>query len=74
VLTDQVMPTPTGTELLSAIRRARPGANILLTTAMIDSVSARTLEQLGCEILPKPVSAAELGEAVARGLGGARSA
>jgi PAS domain S-box-containing protein len=70
VVTDEVMPGLSGTELASALRRARPGLPILLVSGYIGPrISERAADAGVDEILRKPLQSRELASALARALG-----
>ncbi len=67
VLTDEVMPELTGTQLAREIRRLRPGVPILLMSGYGGSqLNARAASQGVSEVLRKPLQSRELAEALAR--------
>jgi len=75
VVTDEVMPGLSGTELATALRRARPGLAILLVSGYIGPViSGRAAEAGVDEILRKPLQSRDLAAALARVLRGSRVA
>jgi CheY-like chemotaxis protein len=74
VVTDEVMPGLSGTELAAALRRLRPGLPILLVSGYIGpKISERAADAGVDEILRKPLQSRELAAALARALRGARS-
>ena len=67
VVTDQVMPNMTGTELSAKLKRLRPDVPILLCTGFSEDLLPHDLNAAGIsEILMKPVGMQELGEAIRR--------
>jgi CheY-like chemotaxis protein len=69
IIADQTMPHLTGLQLAQEIRRLRPGIPIILCTGYSDSVSAESVQAAGInELLMKPVTLLNLGEAVCRAL------
>jgi PAS domain S-box-containing protein len=74
VVTDEVMPGLSGTELAAALRRLRPGLPILLVSGYIGpKISERAADAGVDEILRKPLQSRELAAALARALRRARS-
>ncbi len=69
VVTDEVMPGLSGTELAAALRRLRPGLPILLVSGYIGpKISERAADAGVDEILRKPLQSRELAAALARAL------
>jgi PAS domain S-box-containing protein len=69
VITDEVMPGLTGTELASRLRSRRPDLPIVLVSGYIGPTLAERAHGAGvAEILKKPVQARELAAALARAL------
>jgi PAS domain S-box-containing protein len=67
VITDEVMPRLTGTELASRLRSRRPDLPIVLVSGYLGPTLAERALQAGvAEILRKPVQARELAAALAR--------
>lgn len=74
VLTDDVMPGMSGTELAAAVHRIRPTPPVLLMTGFVDAaVAARAREAGVAEVLVKPLSSPELARSLAAALGRVRS-
>jgi PAS domain S-box-containing protein len=70
LVTDYSMPHLTGVELARAASAARPGLPILLLTGYVEEMAEGTLRSAGIsEVLRKPVTVAELADAVARHVG-----
>ena len=70
VLTDEVMPEMTGTELATAVHETRPELPILLMTGHRGLVEPRTVRAAGIrEVLKKPLLSADLAKGLARHLG-----
>jgi PAS domain S-box-containing protein len=70
VVTDEVMPGLTGTELAASLHRRRPDLPILLVSGYIGPMMEQRAARAGVnEILKKPVRAHELAAALARALG-----
>jgi len=69
VLTDEIMPDVTGTELADALHRLRPDLPIILMTGYGRAVPAHRLQSAGiCEVLKKPLLSRPLAECLARQL------
>ncbi|WP_119274174.1 two-component system VirA-like sensor kinase [Taklimakanibacter deserti] len=69
VLTDEIMPEVTGTELADALHRLRPDLPIVLMTGYGRAIPARRLEHAGIrEVLKKPLLTRPLAECMARHL------
>ena len=67
MITDQMMPGMTGTELVQRVRLIRPDLPVILTTGYTATLTAEVIESLGInQLLPKPLSIESLGVAVAR--------
>jgi signal transduction histidine kinase/ActR/RegA family two-component response regulator len=67
VLTDEVMPDMTGTELAVALHEIRPDLPILLMTGRGGTVEARRSRAAGIrEVLKKPLLSADLAQGLAR--------
>jgi CheY-like chemotaxis protein len=74
VVTDEVMPGLSGTELAAALRRIRPGLPILLVSGYIGpKISERAADAGVDEILRKPLQSRELAAALSRVLRRART-
>jgi PAS domain S-box-containing protein len=74
VVTDEVMPGLSGTDLAAALRRIRPGLPVLLVSGYIGpKISGRAADAGVDEILRKPVQSRELAAALARVLNRAPS-
>jgi signal transduction histidine kinase/CheY-like chemotaxis protein len=70
VLTDEIMPAMTGTELASALHEVRPDLPILLMTGHRGLVESRGFGAAGIrEVLKKPLLSADLANGLARHLG-----
>jgi signal transduction histidine kinase/CheY-like chemotaxis protein len=75
VLTDEIMPGITGTQLAGALHRMRPQLPILLMTGHGGPIEARGLRAAGvCEVLRKPLSTADIAASLARHLAPRRRA
>jgi len=69
VLTDEIMPEMTGTELASALHEIRPDLPIILMTGYGGTVEARASRAAGIrEVLKKPLLTADLAKGLARHL------
>jgi CheY-like chemotaxis protein len=69
VITDEVMPELTGTELAQLIHRCRANLPVVLVSGYVDSTMAERAAAAGVtEILNKPVRSQELAAALARAL------
>jgi signal transduction histidine kinase len=69
VLTDEVMPGMTGTELAVALHRIRPELPIVLMTGRTGSLGSRGFRRTGIrDILKKPLQSQEMAESIARHL------
>jgi signal transduction histidine kinase/ActR/RegA family two-component response regulator len=69
VLTDEIMPGMTGTQLAVALHRIRPELPIVLMTGHGGPPQAHRLRAAGiCEVLRKPLSSADIASALARHL------
>ena len=67
VLTDEVMPEMTGTELATELHRIRPDLPIVLMTGYVESIPSRGLAAAGIrEVLKKPLLSRPLATCVAR--------
>ncbi len=67
VLTDMNMPGLSGLQLATEMLRVRPDLPVVLASGFITDELQAELTRLGiCEVLHKPVNAAQLGEALAR--------
>jgi signal transduction histidine kinase/FixJ family two-component response regulator len=70
VVTDQVMPRLTGSELAQAVLRLRPGIPVILCTGFSDLMDEYTAKSLGIRVfIMKPYSAREMAAAVREALG-----
>ena len=70
VITDEVMPGVTGTELAAALRRRRPDLPILLVSGYVGPMMRERAASAGVrEILKKPVESRALAAALARAFG-----
>ncbi|MBI5014846.1 MAG: PAS domain S-box protein [Deltaproteobacteria bacterium] len=68
VVTDDIMPKMTGVAMAREMRRLRPGVPILLTGGLVRT-AREEVEQLGlADVLPKPATTRQIGEAVRRAL------
>lgn len=65
VFTDVVMPGMDGFELGDALAAEQAGIRGVFTTALMDDGARTSAGQLGCELLPKPYTPADLRRAVA---------
>ena len=66
VLTDEVMPAMTGTELATALHRIRPELPIVLMTGYVEPVETRALAAAGIrEVLKKPLLSRPLASCLA---------
>lgn len=69
VLTDEIMPGMTGTQLAGALHRIRPELPVLVMTGHGGPIEPRQLRAAGvCEVLRKPLSSAEIAASLARHL------
>jgi DNA-binding NtrC family response regulator len=69
VLTDELMPEMTGTELATALHEIRPDLPIILMTGHGGRVGAREVRAGGVrEVLKKPLLSADLAQGLARHL------
>jgi signal transduction histidine kinase/ActR/RegA family two-component response regulator len=69
VLTDQVMPGMTGTELATAVHAVRPDLPIVLMTGYIGPAASERLRGSGIrEVLRKPLLTRDIAESIARHL------
>jgi signal transduction histidine kinase/ActR/RegA family two-component response regulator len=67
VLTDEVMPEMTGTELATELHRIRPELPIILMTGYVESIPSRGLAAAGIrEVLKKPLLSRPLATCLAR--------
>ena len=67
VLTDEVMPEMTGTELATELHRMRPDLPIILMTGYVESIPSRGLAAAGIrEVLKKPLLSRPLAICLAR--------
>ena len=67
VLTDEVMPEMTGTELATELHRMRPDLPIILMTGYVESIPSRGLAAAGIrEVLKKPLLSRPLATCVAK--------
>ena len=70
VVTDQVMPQMTGTELAGRLLALRPDIPIILITGFGELVTAKQAKAIGIRaFMLKPFSATEIANAIARILG-----
>ena len=70
MLTDEVMPDFTGTQLATVLRGRRAGMPVVLVSGYIGSVMTELAVSAGVsEILKKPVHAQDLASVLARVLG-----
>jgi len=71
LITDQVMPELTGSELAIKVRALRPDMPVIICSGFSGKLSSTKAEELGVnEFLVKPISRRELGEAIQRVIGG----
>jgi signal transduction histidine kinase/CheY-like chemotaxis protein len=69
LLTDEIMPGMTGTELAAALHQLRPELPIILMTGHAGALPAQRLRTAGlCEVLRKPLSTAEIAASLTRQL------
>jgi CheY-like chemotaxis protein len=69
VLTDEIMPEMTGTDLAMAVHRLRPQLPIVLVTGHGGPLADERLRAAGiCDVLRKPLLSADLARALARHL------
>jgi CheY-like chemotaxis protein len=69
VLTDEVMPTMTGTELARAVHQLRPGLPIVLMTGYAGPVAIDSMQDIGIrEIIRKPLLSSTIAQCFARHL------
>jgi PAS domain S-box-containing protein len=65
VITDQIMPGMTGTELAKVLLSLRPDIPIVLTTGFSESINAATARSIGIRaFVMKPLTRAELAETI----------
>src|SRR5262249_51979576 len=70
VITDHTMPHMTGVDLARQLLALRPALPVILCTGYTEAIGPEGARALGIrEYLMKPVSAAQLAQAVARALG-----
>ena len=70
LITDQVMPELTGSELAIKMRETRPSLPVVICSGFSGKLTTDKAEELGInEFLLKPISRRELGEAICRALG-----
>jgi len=70
LVTDQVMPDLTGSELALKVRAMRPNLPVVICSGFSAQLTTTKAEELGInEFLIKPISRRELGEAIQRALG-----
>jgi len=73
ILSDQTMPEITGINLAREILSIRPEIPVILCTGYSDQIEPEAVQQSGIlEVLYKPLSAEQLGNAVRRALDGRR--
>jgi CheY-like chemotaxis protein len=69
VLVDYTMPTMTGLDVARAVADLRPHVPVVLVTGVVDDLPASKLTEAGVElVVRKPLTRAELGRTVRRGL------
>jgi CheY-like chemotaxis protein len=69
VLTDEMMPDLTGTELAIELRRLRPNVSIILMSGYSDAQISERAQAVGIiDVLRKPLVRREIAEPVARAL------
>ncbi len=69
VITDMTMPGMTGLDLAAEIKKEKPGIPVILCTGYNEQLTKEKAEKTGiCDIVMKPFTAAELGQAVQRAL------
>lgn len=65
VITDQVMPGLTGTELVGSLRDVRPDIPIILMTGFCDTVTPELIERLRIQaFIMKPISTLDLAQKI----------
>ena len=65
VITDQVMPGLSGTELVGNLRNVRPDIPVILMTGYSETVTPEVIEQLGIQaFIMKPTSTNDLAETI----------
>ena len=69
VLTDFLMPGPTGLEVIEAVRRADPAVGVVMLTASLEDLDPHA-HRLGFTLLQKPLHVERLREAVSTALAG----
>jgi signal transduction histidine kinase/ActR/RegA family two-component response regulator len=70
LVTDQVMPDLTGSELAIQLREIRPDLPVVICSGFSRTLTSEKVEELDInEFLIKPISRQELGEAICRALG-----
>ncbi len=70
LVTDQVMPNLTGSELAIRLREIRPDLPVVICSGFSGKLTTEKVEELGInEFLIKPIARQELGEAIRRALG-----
>ena len=75
VVTDELMPEITGTELATAVHQVRPDLPIVLMTGHIGPLRSRGLQSAGIrEVLKKPLLSGPLAECLARHLPAGKAA
>jgi signal transduction histidine kinase/ActR/RegA family two-component response regulator len=74
VLTDEIMPTITGTELAKSVQEIRPDVPIVMMTGYGGPLPMHRVRAAGVrEVLKKPLLSAEIAECLARNLRGNRA-
>jgi PAS domain S-box-containing protein len=69
LVTDQTMPGMQGTELVATLRKANPGLPAVIMSGYFSKIAPHVLDELGqIELLAKPFTSDELGNAVHRAL------
>jgi CheY-like chemotaxis protein len=69
VLTDEIMPGMTGTELANALHEIRPDLPIVLMTGYAGPIPSQRLQDAGiCEVLEKPLLLAAISHCFERHL------
>ncbi len=70
LITDEQMPSTSGTQLAAIVHAMLPDLPIILCTGNVDGIDAKAIEEAGIEaVVPKPFQAREIAAAIARCLG-----
>ncbi len=71
LVTDEQMPSTSGTQLAAIVHAMQPGLPIILCTGNPEGIDARAVETAGIRaVMPKPFQAREMAAAIRRCLGG----